>query len=593
MDLTVSGGAPFNTGDVIGYRLGRTLVSLGTVIDIAEDLVTVLSESGGNLPPEGSQLQIVELEPLISLDLQIKLINDILSGNVRSPAVDLVIDGYELEPLRPIQSDGKMYSVDGGFELDEYQREVVEQILALRDGELLLVVGPPGTGKTRVIQKAAYLLATRGEKVLITSHTNRAVDNALEKLPLEMAVRVGRPEKVLPEIRRYMLGAKVRERGGEQLAELEENIKKLRNERRKYLEHIKYIRGSGNQPARSERLKRFKEELRKVSRELKELYRERNELLRSISESLVAEARVIGSTLVKSQLDPLDRISFDTVLIDESSQASVTLALLGMLKARKWVLIGDPKQLLPIFKVLKNEKAQEELSAFVYLCRKYPKRVLWLRLHYRSNSQIIRFAAREVYGNEIQPHPSCDNIALKLAEPPRIEPLRPDMPVVFLHVQGSEERQKKSLLNRKEAEVCHRLVAELRRCGVPESEVGVITPFRAQRDLLLEKVRGSEVDTVDAFQGREKEAVIFSVTATSPSSLRFASNPNRLNVALTRPRSKLVVVGNARSIIEAGRQDKQLLVYRFLLYAYELNAIYNWESMSWMTTRRVTKQPTQ
>jgi len=259
------------------------------------------------------------------------------------------------------------------YKLDPTQIEAVECALALDDGEFLLIRGPPGTGKTVVIAKIAYELATK-EKVLIASHTNRAVDNAIEELPLEKALRIGRPEKILPEIRKYLLGYKAKQALGEKLREIESEIKK----------HLEFLRGIEKELRKAGEFERKKlsETRRKLKEHIREFYKKRNEMLRKSSEELVEEMPIIGSTLVKSWLYPLSSISFDTTIIDECSQASITLALLGMVKARKWILVGDDKQLLPIFRTLRDS---EKLSAFVSLLKKYPNRMKMLRMHRRSN----------------------------------------------------------------------------------------------------------------------------------------------------------------------------------------------------------------
>jgi superfamily I DNA and/or RNA helicase len=114
--------------------------------------------------------------------------------------------------------------------------------------------------------------------------------------------------------------------------------------------------------------------------------------------------------------------------------------------------------------------------------------------------------------------------------------------------------------------------------GIREDDIGVITPYIAQKRRLMASIKDVEVNTVDAFQGREKDVIIFSVAATS--NLRFPSNPNRLNVALTRPRCKLVVVGNGRSIY----REEGSLIRDFLEYVHNEEAMYSWVERRWVPT---------
>lgn len=589
VDLQLSMPSFFEAGDVVGTVEGGRVELLGTVLDSDQDMMTVYAYKGVTGVKQGEdfwleigqKIRIFEAEPVIAYDLQLQLLDAIEEGLLRHSAVDLFFGNSELPPLREPEPLPDKMSMGGEFELDEYQCEAVGRILSLGEGELLLIIGPPGTGKTRVIQKAAHLLAERGEKVLIASHTNRAVDNALEKLPLEESLRVGRPEKILPQIQKYMLGYKAKTYVGARLREIEGEIDKLSKLKAQYVKHLAWmrkelraapIRGVGGAVMHA---------LKQVKSQLRQLLTEKAELLKNVSERLVYETPIIGSTLVKSQLPPLVDAKFDTVLIDECSQASFTLALLGMVKARKWVLIGDHKQLLPIFKTglpARNSKMQEALSAFNHLLNKYKHRSVWLRLHYRSNSKIIGFSSKYVYDGKIRPAPICHRIKLELKKRPRIEALIPDKPVVFIHRESSAQSDGKSLFNDAEVEVCDALVRELLRLGVKPEEIGIITPYRAQRKRLASRinVKGLEINTVDAFQGREKDVIIFSVTATN--NLRFASDPHRLNVALTRAKKKLIVVGNGKSI----RMRRDLLIYKFLTYAYKLKAIYGWDEKRWL-----------
>ena len=457
--------------------------------------------------------------------------------------------------------------------------KLLKKILSLRDDDLLLIIGPPGTGKTRVIQKAAYLLMQRGEKVLISSHTNRAVDNALEKLPVEKCLRVGRPEKILPNLRKYMLSYKAKTSLGERLDAVENRIKELKREKADLMRYKLWLRKTRERSLRNVSFK-VQNELKRINRELAELFSARNSWLKNESEKLVTQTPIIGSTLIKSQLYPLTNTRFDIVFIDESSQASITLALLGMVKGKKWVLIGDHKQLLPIFKSVKDYRRQEELSAFVKLLKKYEKHSLWLRMHYRSNFKIIGFSSKYIYNSMVKPAPQCANLKLVYKRPPKLELLDPEKPVVFVHCRGKSIHGERSFYNEAEQEACLEIARNLIEAGVKPENIAIIAPYVAQKKHLASKIHESnlEVNTVDAFQGREKDVVIFSVTATTRRTLEFASNPNRLNVAFTRPKYKLIVVGKGKAIV----QNDDLLIYKFLEYAYDLKAIYDWDKKKWL-----------
>jgi predicted DNA helicase len=558
----------FEEGDVVGYLNSplRGIEPFGIVIAGGRLLTVRLFKP---IPlEEDKPIELYEAEVLVGYDLQTELVDSIMAGrldDLGKKAVQVIFEKVDLpKPSRAHLDDRR--DLTGNFEFDDSQVEAVESILGLREGELLLIIGPPGTGKTRVIAKAAYEFFKRGERVLIASHTNRAVDNAIEILPVENTLRVGRPEKVLKNVRPYLLSYKARMALGSELEELENEIERDK----KNLGELYNLKTEYYKIGLKEKYDSLKARIAHSKVRLKQLFEERNTMLSRESEKLVQDAMIVGSTLVKSQLRPLKNENFDVVLIDECGQASITLALLGMIKSKKWVLIGDHKQLLPIFKTKKEKLVQERLSAFCYLLEKYESRSLWLKWHYRCNSEIIGFSRRYFYEGKIAPVERCKEIKIELKRCPTEDFLYPDKPVVFLDVNGSDYVEADgSRCNPEEVEVVKRTVSGLKICGVCSDQIGVITPFRAQRNKIKEEIKDDaiEVGTVDAFQGREKDIVIFSVTSTqSPS---FVEDPNRLNVAFTRARKKLIVLGNSRPIIKNGG-----LLAKFIEYAKERQGFY-------------------
>jgi predicted DNA helicase len=554
----------FEEGDVLGYIKGGRIEPLGVVLSGGK-FITIALRKPIDLR-EGDVLEICECEVLVGYDLQLELIKKIKHNELsefEKKAVEHVLGTYSLGGLRRIKPIDVL-DVREKYRLDESQLEAVEYALGLRDGEYLLIIGPPGTGKTRVIAKIAYELYRRGERVLITSHTNRAVDNALELLPVDISLRVGRPEKVLPDIRPYLLSYKARTRLGAELKDLENEIASVKKT-------IYWLYDLKDEMRKAGRLNEYRNKLRILQSNLKKLCERRNSMLRNECEKLVKAAKIVGSTLIKSQLPPLASETFDMVLIDECSQASLTLALLGMIKAKKWILVGDHKQLLPIFKTLKDKKIQETLSAFCYMLNKYKERVVWLRKHYRSNYEIIGFSSRYIYGGKIVPVEDCRKIKLNIKNYPRdMEYLNPDIPVVFLHVNSVESvREDGSRFNDIEAKIAVRIVKVLKNLNVKSEDIGVITPYRAQRDYIKEILGDDnvEVNTVDSFQGREKAVIIFTITSTRD--MTFVEDENRLNVAFTRARRKLIVIGNVNSI----RKEHKLLS-TFLTYVKERNGYF-------------------
>jgi superfamily I DNA and/or RNA helicase len=487
-------------GTLLGTILDGNPVELGYVIRVEETPKGYIYLLKAMVEPEG-EVELIEMENLISYDLQLDVIKRYLDEQ-NFPEVRI-----------PDESDEPEFEF-----LDEYQRNAVGRSLCLGDNEIMPVIGPPGTGKTTFIASAVLSHAKRNGTVLISSHTNRAVDNAIEKisqisdLSAGEVVRVAHDWKISPSVRRFSLRYIAERELGESFDKLpiEEMAEKYRTIERKSLE-------------------------------------------------ILSRASIIGSTLIKSAMHPLIDYEFDIVFVDESSQALISSALLAIEKSSKSVMVGDPYQLPP---VLRRYRDSTYFGAFNFFFSGH--RTLWLRNHYRSNEKIIGFSAKYIYGGKIIPHEVCKDIKLEVKS--KSNPLLDsEKPVVFVSL-NSVESGRGSKRNYDEAiavrGVCSALVEE----GVKEEDIGVITPYLAQKQLLRSMIGLEiEVDTVDAYQGREKDVVVFSTTAVRD--LRFACEKRRFNVAVTRARKKLIVFGNRRSFLIP--QNRNSLLYQYYLYAKE------------------------
>jgi hypothetical protein len=406
--------------------------------------------------------------------------------------------------------------------LNESQKKAVRYCVDLAAEDLFeLIHGPPGTGKTTVITEIVRQLRRRGCKVLITSHTNVAVDNVMEKLfsdftPLELGsviVRLGSKTKVTEKLKTLV-------------------------------------------PVRSDEVIKLK------------------------------TAQVVGATLSKvSMLIAFGKLTwqdpfFDYVIVDESSMATIPLTLVGVLCGRKFILVGDHMQLPPITsRAAKRLLEGKYESLFRLLIENYRSKHTLLEVQYRSNPAIVEFSSRYFYGGRIKSDVTCKNKTLKLScdvrnecvpgtidcqplicvDTSKISPYSPIGRVQF----SSSQYESASYFNEYEAAVSLGIRDDLLRAGVDWKEICIITPFRAQRQILRNAIRKQRernktgdketlidhltASTVDSFQGKERDVVIYCTTWVPD----YDGQPlhitlrdfRRLNVALTRARKKLVIVG--------------------------------------------------
>lgn len=461
------------------------------------------------------------------------------------------------------------------FELDESQQQVLTEILGLNEGDLSLVVGPPGSGKTEVIAKAADELAATGERVLVTSHTNIAVDNVIEKLAARerhQVVRAGRPEKLSKGSQELMLSKVITDSDDETVTALLKKVEQLESK----ISELKDKNSKSDNKLDSSQAKLA--EARRLVRELQD--QAEAESTRNVD--------ITGATIARSQLGGLANVNFDTVIIDEASQVTVPMGLLGMVNASKWVVVGDHNQLRPVIKTASTADGSPpaDASLFEFLRHRHhdPQ---WLEYHYRSHEDIIGFAQEHVYENKISVTDRCPR---GFEEPEGTYASRGAAvvngpPVTFVDVDGEQQwrREFSGSVNPAEVRVAADVVKALIDSGtVALDEIGVITPYRGQRSLIADELTSHaevEVSTVDGFQGRERKVVIFSTVNTKRGGLTFAGNRNRFNVAATRPEKRFIILGN-RSAIRENAPAGNLLRW-YLDHVKSQGEIFNWKDAEW------------
>lgn len=378
--------------------------------------------------------------------------------------------------------------------LNESQKEAVAMSYAA--DLLYLIQGPPGTGKTLMLAHLAKLLVEDGRRVFVTALTHRAIHNALNKI------------------------AKVGE--GIPVCKVGQN--------------------------------RHSEDLAVDNYE-------------TFSQSRFTEINggyVVGATPFARQSQRLANVEFDVVLFDEASQITLPLAIMGMLAGRKYVFIGDENQLPPV--TVLSEKDAAQSSIFAFLAGRGNETML--NITYRLNDELTRWPSRTFYRNELKSSSVSRARRLELSSDttPWDFALTPEAPMIFLDLC----HQNTTVRSRIEAEAVVEVVLSLLIHAVPPEEIGVVVPYRAQSRLirsLMRHVIGDEeilrklvVDTVERMQGQEREVVLVSFATASPKFAAqvadFLFQPQRLNVAVTRPRTKLIIVGS-HHMLDADRYDPE------------------------------------
>jgi ATP-dependent RNA/DNA helicase IGHMBP2 len=431
--------------------------------------------------------------------------------------------------------------------LNTSQQAAVDKILQAED--LAIVHGPPGTGKTTTLVQAILVLVRRGEgQLLVTAPSNAAVDLLSEKLSdLGLNVlRIGNPARVSERLQALTLDSRLADHPRAR------EIKKLKRRAAEFRDMAhKYKRNFG--PAEREQRKALFDEARSL---MKDVDRIEGDIL----SDLFSEAQVITATLVGANHPVIRDREYSTVVIDEAGQALEPASWIPALKARRLVLAGDHCQLPPTIK--SSLAADSGLTATLMEknIRLHPEAVVLLEEQYRMHELIMSFPSLQFYENRLLAHPSVGRQLL----------FEGDSPLNFIDTAGcgyEEVRNDAGLSNPEEAAFLLRHAAQL--ITALESDystgnfptIGIISPYRLQVQLLQELTPHSPelrryahkitVNTIDSFQGQERDIIYIGMTRSNPDSrIGFLAEIRRMNVAMTRARRKLVVIGDSATLAQ-------------------------------------------
>jgi DNA polymerase III delta prime subunit len=425
-------------------------------------------------------------------------------------------------------------------ELNADQRSAVALAMAAED--VMLVHGPPGTGKTTAVVEIIRQAIGGGEKVLACAPSNLAVDNILERLVAAgaQAVRIGHPARVLAALREHTLDHLVDEHPDVRLAHrLAKDALAL------------FRKASRTTRARPEPGAR--QQMRQAARQL---LADARRLEAKAVEHVLDRSAVVCATTTGLDRDLLGPRQFDLVVIDEACQSTEPGSWIPLAWAKRLVLAGDHQQLPPT--VLSDEAARcgFGVSLFERLVHVHSDSITrLLTTQYRMHEAIMGFSSAEFYGGRLVADETARGRLL--ADLPGVAAEAAlEMPLEFIDTAGAgydeqTEPDGESRLNPQEARLVVKRIERLLALGVQPADIAVITPYAAQARLLRERIdaAGLEIDTVDGFQGREKEVIVISMVRSNPEGeVGFLANERRMNVALTRARRKLLVVGDSATL---------------------------------------------
>ncbi len=431
-----------------------------------------------------------------------------------------------------------------------------------KEEELFFIQGPPGTGKTQVAAGIILSNILKGNKILVTAESNNAVDNLLKRTYRLMKdykegdlVRLGHTSRISRGLKKFSLKNIEKKKISIEEKNLTKRIEDLIDKRENYIKPTKKIReGLSNF-----QIKKFAERDQsfgsidsksmksmsnwiKTHQKISSLINKKNKKFSKKDRKIIDNAKVIFSTNSTSHtlIERYSDIKFDLLVSDEASQAVEPSSLIPMNFSDKAIFIGDHKQLPPTV----SNPGELSKSLFERLFGKV--RYVLLDTQYRMNDKIMQFSNQEFYENRLKSHRSVKNA--------KLEKNLFDQPIVLIDLKSKEKtfKSSNSYYNPKEAEKSIELVKKYHELGY--KDIGIITPYVDQIRYILDNLSNElseivEVDSVDGFQGREKDIIIMSlVRSNTKNNIGFLKDIRRLNVGLTRAKRQIVIISNIKTL---------------------------------------------
>ncbi|KAG5627158.1 hypothetical protein H5410_012376 [Solanum commersonii] len=489
---------------VLSTEPSGILIATGVVVDMSCSSISVSLSKRLRLPGSCRTSQAQDLHQQLW-----RIHKDEFMGSfaiMRFNLIQLFLQNEQSSHLRKMIVDLEVPRFDSGCQfsqdpaisyiwseknLNDDQRRAILKILTAKDYALIL--GMPGTGKTSTMVYAVKALLMRGSSILLTSYTNSAVDNLLLKLKSQGInfIRIGRYEVVHEEVRENCLSM-MDTHGLEEI--------KLRLE----------------------------------------------------------QSKVVALTCLGITSPLLSNKRFDVCIMDEAGQTTLPVSLGPLTFASKFVLVGDHYQLPPLVQSAEAREYGMAVSLFCRLSEAHPQAICALQSQYRMCAAIMELSNALIYGNRLRCGSSeVENAKIKYTGLPSgpkwiKEAMNPNRPVVFINTDlllAFETNDRKAVNNPVEANIIAEIVCRLLSRGILEEDIGIITPYNSQADLIRQAVSTSvEIHTIDKYQGRDKDCILLSFVRSSENPRNYISSLlgdwHRINVALTRAKKKLIMVGS-------------------------------------------------
>ncbi len=462
-----------------------------------------------------------------------------------------ILLGYQ--PAKVMNDDRDFYT----HHLNFSQNQAVNQILHSKD--VTVIHGPPGTGKTTTLIHAVSALVSHNERLLVCAPSNAATDLLTEKIAEQglTVVRIGNLSRVDESLVRHTIEGHLSQMPEyENIIQMKRKASELRKLAKKHRQNTTYEQ---------------REQNRQWRREASSLRDQAGMFEQFLIDQILKQANVITTTLVSAAHRYLETQYFDTVLIDEAAQALEPATWIPIIKAQKVVFAGDPFQLPP---TILSPKAQQKGLAITLLekCLLRQPRVYLLDTQYRMNEVIMGFSNEQFYGRKLKAHKSVQQQVLAFKEASVLvdgaiinQAVKDEIPLEFIDTAGCEyyetlNQQTQSYYNPNEyfllGQHLDLLLAQCSPDAMPN--VGIIAPYKEQVEYIAAALKEHDnlwtstkidVNTIDAFQGQERDVIYISlVRSNQKKKIGFLRDIRRMNVAITRAKKKLIVIGDSETL---------------------------------------------